>query len=227
MDKLKLIIRNAFIGGVVILLPLVILGLFFRWLFRTVTDLIQPFTDLFIKWTQAPEMLGDLVVILLIILACILVGSITATGIGRYLHAKFDHHLQRLAPGYQMVKDIVNQLFGDRSNSPFKSGAVAEVQVFGIDTPTSVTAIVTSKHEDGRYTVFVPTGPNPTTGFVFHVAAECVKLRPDIKVESAIRTIISCGAGSSQLFKFGSVPKENKENVNGVTTADVTSLTRE
>ncbi|OZG75270.1 hypothetical protein BTA51_02485 [Hahella sp. CCB-MM4] len=227
MNKLKLLIRNAFIGGVVILLPLVILGLFFRWLFRTVTDLIQPITDVVIRWTAAPEILGDLLVILLIILACILVGSITATGIGRYLHAKFDGHLQRLAPGYQMVKDIVNQLFGDRSNSPFKSGAVAEVSIFGNEVATSVTAIVTSKHEDGRYTVFVPTGPNPTTGFVFHVSADCVTLRPDIKVESAIRTIISCGAGSAQLFQQGSVPKTEKGNTNGVTTADVSPLTRE
>ncbi len=215
MDKIKLLVRNAFIGGIVVLLPLVILGLFFRWLFRTVTDLIQPFTDLVIKMTHAPEALGDLIVILLIMLACVLVGSLTATGIGTFLHARFDHHLQRFAPGYQMIKDIVNQLFGDRSNSPFKSGKVAEVRIFGSDVETSVTAIVTSMHEDGRYTVFVPTGPNPTTGFVFHVSEHYVTLRPDIKVESAIRTIISCGAGTAQLFQFGTLPKQPGTSGNG------------
>jgi len=209
MNKLKLLLRNAFIGGVVVLLPLVILGLFFRWLFRTVTDLIQPFTDLIIRLTHAPETLGDLIVIVLIMLTCVLVGSLTATGIGTFIHIRFDHHLQRFTPGYQMVKDIVNQLFGDRRNSPFKSGTVAEVRIFGTEVETSVTAIVTSQHDDGRYTVFVPTGPNPTTGFVFHVSEHYVTLRPDIKVESAIRTVISCGAGTAQLFQLGTSAKHS------------------
>ncbi|ABC27399.1 uncharacterized conserved protein [Hahella chejuensis KCTC 2396] len=200
MTKLKLLLRNAFIGGVIVLLPLAILGLFFNWLFRAVTDLIQPITNIVIRMVSAPEVVGDMVVILVIAVACILVGSLTATSIGRFLHSRFDGHLRRIAPGYQMVKEIVTQLLGDKKNSPFRSGAVAEVKIFGPSTPTTVTAIVTSTHDDGRYTVFVPTGPNPTTGFVFHVPGEAVTLRPDIKVEAAIRTIISCGAGSAALL---------------------------
>jgi uncharacterized membrane protein len=100
-----------------------------------------------------------------------------------------------------MVKDIVNQFMGDKSNSPFRKGAVARVRIFGGTVETSVTAIVTSQHDDGTYTVFVPTGPNPTSGFIYHVPAEYVELRPEIKIESAMRTVIACGAGSDKLFK--------------------------
>jgi len=46
----------------------------------------------------------------------------------------------------------------------------------------------------------VPTGPNPTSGMIYHLPAEQVEILPNIKVDSAMRTVISCGAGSDELF---------------------------
>ena len=68
---------------------------------------------------------------------------------------------------YKLIKEIVLQFFGDSSSSPFSSGEVAIVQLFGATCPTTVTAIVTSKHDDGTITIFMPTGPNPTSGNIF------------------------------------------------------------
>ena len=61
----------------------------------------------------------------------------------------------------------------------------------------SVLGLVTSRHADGRVSVFVPTGPNPTTGFIYHVGMELVELRPDIRVEQMMKTVIACGAGTA------------------------------
>ncbi|KZY61422.1 hypothetical protein A3738_22580 [Oleiphilus sp. HI0066] len=63
-----------------------------------------------------------------------------------------------------------------------------------------MTALVTSKHDDGRYTIFMPTGPNPTSGNIYHVKQEQVTLYPEISVSDAMRTIIACGAGSGELI---------------------------
>ena len=57
---------------------------------------------------------------------------------------------------------------------------------------------MTDRHEDGSFTVFVPTGPNPTSGNIFHMPASYVSL-VDHPVESTMRSIISCGAGSAEL----------------------------
>ncbi len=65
----------------------------------------------------------------------------------------------------------------------------------------SVTALVTARHEDGRLTVFVPTGPNPTSGFVYHVAEDLVETFPDVRVDQMMKTVVACGAGSAQLFR--------------------------
>jgi uncharacterized membrane protein len=79
--------------------------------------------------------------------------------------------------------------------SPFSSVALARI----FDNDTLVTAFVTDRHVDGSYTVFVPTGPNPTSGGIYHLKAENV-FPVDVSVEDAMRSIISCGAGSSTLI---------------------------
>ena len=120
--------------------------------------------------------------------------------IGHWAHAFFEKHLERFAPGYRMVKEIVNQFLGEKNSSAFTKAQVAKVKLFGPDIATSVTALVTSIHADGSYTIFVPTGPNPTSGMIYHLPAEQVEVLPGIKVDAAMRTIISCGAGSDELF---------------------------
>ncbi|MCK4745674.1 MAG: hypothetical protein KAT15_01495, partial [Bacteroidales bacterium] len=48
-------------------------------------------------------------------------------------------------------------------------------------------------------TVFVPTGPNPTSGNIYHLAREKV-LFTKTSVDNGMKSIISCGAGSSEIF---------------------------
>ena len=89
----------------------------------------------------------------------------------------------------------VNQFFG-RKQSPFSS--VALVQIF--QNETMVTAFVTDRHGNGTVSVFVPTGPNPTSGFIYHIPEKYVH-PVDVPVEDAMRSVISCGAGSEMLVK--------------------------
>jgi len=197
----KLFLRKTLFGGIVVLLPLVILGLILKWAFFFVTDMIQPLTDYVIGHFFFPELAADVIIVVTIFLICFSVGTVVSTGLGRWLHSHFDQYLVKLAPGYKLIKEIVVQFFGDSGSSPFSNGEVARVQLFGEQCPTTVTAIVTSKHADGSFTIFMPTGPNPTSGNIYHVPANIVELRPEISVESMMKSIIACGAGSGELFK--------------------------
>ncbi len=192
--------KKTVLGGLVIVLPIAILAMGVRWLFRFVTDLIQPFTNLVVNTIGFPEVIGDVIVLAAMVALCFIVGWLVTTTGGSWFHKHFDDRLLRMAPGYRLVKDIVGQFFGDASKSPFANGEVALVRLFGEENPTLVTAIVTSKHEDGRYTVFMPTGPNPTSGNIYHVKPSQVTLCPEINIEQAMRTIIACGAGTGDLL---------------------------
>lgn len=206
MTKTKAFIKRSLLGGFLIILPIAVLVFFFQWIFELVTNLLAPLSEVLIHSYGLPALAADLLAVSLIVLLCFVVGTLVSTGFGKWAHERFDRYLDKLAPGYRMIKEVINQFFGDNADSPFKSGQVARVKLFGQDIATSVTALVTSQHSDGSYTIFIPTGPNPTSGMIYHVAADLVELMPHIKVDSAMRTIISCGAGSGELFRNAPKP---------------------
>lgn len=201
MNPARSFFKQTFVGGILVLLPIGILVLCFDWVFDWVRGLIHPLTKLVIKSNGLPPIIGDIIVVILIVLVCFVVGYIVSTGAGKWLHHKIDHHVLRHTPGYRMIKEVVGQLFGDSANSPFTNGEVALAKLFGTECETRATVLVTSKHENGFYTVFVPTGPNPTSGLIYHLPEDQVTILEDVRVDQMMRTIIACGAGSGELLK--------------------------
>ena len=162
--------------------------------------MISPFTGPFISTFGLPKVLADLIVVALLVLLCFLIGSLVATRLGAWLWQRAEEVLMVRVPGYRSVREITAQLLGNSNDSPFKRGEVARIWLYGRQVDVSVLGLVTSRHADGRVSVFVPTGPNPTTGFIYHVSMELVELHPEIRVEQMMKTVIACGAGTSALF---------------------------
>ena len=200
MDKFRAFLKTSLIGGFVVILPVAITVFLFTWLFGLVTSLIKPLTEFVMKFmgiSMYQRLLADVMVISTIILACFVLGAFVRTRLGTYLHRVFEEKILKVAPGYTIIKETVMQFLGGKK-TPFSS--VAIVQLFGPETQTYVSAFITDTHSDGSYTVFIPTGPNPTSGNICHVSGEYV-FPVDAPVEATMRSIISCGAGSSPLIE--------------------------
>lgn len=215
LSRTKNFVRTTVIGGVIVILPTIILVFAFRWLFGMVSDGIRPLTDLVVNYITLPdkydEAIAKAIVISVIIIGCFMVGLFVRTRLGQWIYNGFEGSVLSKAPGYKMVKETVNQFLG-KKESPFSS--VALVRIFENDT--KVTAFITDRHDNGTVTVFVPTGPNPTSGFIYHLKEEFVH-PVNISVEDAMRSVISCGAGSEKLIKG------LKENVKEITPASHSS----
>lgn len=194
MEKLKSFLKTSIIGGVVVILPMFIFIMVFKWLFGWVTDIIQPLTDLIVTKSHMSEIIADALVIAVILISCFIIGIIVKTRIGKFIHEKLEYRILKIAPGYGTIKEIVMQLIGKKF--PFSSVVVARI----FENNTLVTAFVTDSHADGSYTIFVPTAPNPTSGFIYHVKGEYVH-HVDIPIEEAMRSVITCGAGSNKILK--------------------------
>lgn len=199
LQRTKNFFRTTLLGGVIVILPAIILGFAFRWLFHFVGNAISPLTNLVVDHLTLPdrydEFIATVLVIAVIVLGCFLIGLFVKTRIGRWVYDGFERSFLSKAPGYRMIKETVNQFLGNKE-SPFAS--VALVQIFENDT--KMTAFITDRHDDGSITVFVPTGPNPTSGFIYHLDQKYVH-PVAVSVEDAMRSVISCGAGSSNLIK--------------------------
>jgi uncharacterized membrane protein len=198
MSKLGEFVKTSLIGGIVVILPVAILIFIFTWFFSLVTGLIQPLTNLIMRITvqsRLQEMLADVTALSVIIIACFVVGVFVRTKVGTYIYHNIENRILKAAPGYSLVKQTVMQFLGSRK-TPFSK--VALVQLFA--SGTLVSAFITDEHADGSYTVFVPTAPNPTSGYVVHVEGKHV-YPVNVPVEDAMRSIISCGAGSTELVR--------------------------
>jgi uncharacterized membrane protein len=194
MKRIKKFIKTSLLGGLAVILPTGILFMIFKWLFLRVTDIIQPLTNLIIAKGHFREIVGDVMAMAIILMACFIIGIVVKTKMGRFIHENLENHILKLAPGYPTIKAVVMQFIG-KKKSPFTS--VALVQVFGNEI--LMTAFITDKHDDGKYTVFVPTGPNPTSGLIYHLPEQYVH-PVNVSMEEAMRSVIGCGAGSSHLF---------------------------
>jgi uncharacterized membrane protein len=195
MNRIKQFFISAVVGGLLIILPVALLLFTMNWVFEMIRGMISPLTDALLTQASLPAYVADLVVIVALVLLCFLVGMIVRTRLGKWIYSVLDSKLLMKAPGYSIIKETVAQFIGNKK-SPFSSAAL--VQIFGNET--MVSAFVTDEHEDGSFTVFVPTGPNPTSGNIYHLPGRFV--HPiDTPVDELMRSIISCGAGSSVLVK--------------------------
>ena len=195
MDKLKSFFKTSLLGGVVVILPVAILVSVMLWLFNLVSGVIEPLTRILIKDSQVNVLAAEFGVFSLIMAACFFVGVLVRTRLGGFLYRVIESRILKLAPGYSMVKETVTQVFGSKSESPFSSVALAQI----FCNETLVTCFITDRHESGMVTLFVPTGPNPTSGLIYHLDEKYVH-PVDIPVQDAMRSIISCGAGTARLL---------------------------
>lgn len=210
MGRLKGFFKTSLLGGVAVILPVAIFVFIFKWLFNFVTDKIQPLTNLVMAKSQLQEIAADALAIAIILGVCLIIGAIVKTKVGKFVHESLENRILKIAPGYTMIKETVTQFIG-KKKAPFSS--VALVQIF--ENSTLMTGFVTDAHPDGSYTVFVPTGPNPTSGLIYHLQGKYVQ-HVDVPVEEAMRSIISCGAGSKTLInRYLEKNKNRQERVRG------------
>jgi len=197
MIRLKQFLKTTFLGGVIVLLPVVVTFLFLRWLYDIAVGMIEPLTRMLMEQSKLQKAFADVLVVLVILLVCFFIGLVVKTRVGRFLFQELEDKILEVAPGYSLFKETIKQILG-KDRAPFSR--VALVRVFGESSGTLMTGLVTDENPDrGYYTVYVPSGLNPTTGLIYHVEAKYVYL-VNVPVEEAMRSVISCGGGSAELL---------------------------
>ena len=207
MKRLRTFVSITLIGGFMVVLPIAIFVWLVEWLLGVVRQMVRPLSHWLVEQTAFSHYLADIVGVVLVLGVCFLIGLFIKTSVGEWLHDRIDVWLTKLAPGYKTIREIVSQLLGGEGNTSLLKGEVCRAYVMGRAAGVSVTAIVTAKHINGDYTVYVPTAPIPTSGFVYHLSAECVDLLPHMTVEVAMRTVIACGSGSQLISEPDRLPK--------------------
>jgi len=199
--RIRTFLRTTLIGGVVALAPLTLIILLFRWVINLIGRTLTPLVNTIIQ-NPDPNPYYKFALYLISFIAILLfffiIGLVIRSRLFRFLNRAEDRYLLKI-PGYKLAKETVQQFFG-KNRSFFKEVVLVDIFNSGV----LMTGFITDDQGD-IISVFVPTGPNPTSGNIYHLGKERVT-RTGAPVDLGMKTIISCGAGSAEVF--ASVTKE-------------------
>ena len=176
--------------GLLAIIPLAlswfVLQIIYIWIDKRVTNLIDQYIGIRIPG------LG----ILLILIGLYFIGLLVSNVIGRRLFSLIEMVLNRipiLKTTYQIGKQL-SSTFSLSEKQVFKQAVLVDYLKSGVFILGFVTGTIVDKRnkEEKLLKVFIPTVPNPTTGFVI-VVRQAQILDPKWPVEEAMRAVISGG----------------------------------
>ena len=210
-SRIKKFFITTILGGLLVILPIVIILWAFNMLIRIIVSNITPVTmivDKFISVRYLPEIISAIIIVII----CFLVGLSVRTKLGNWIHINIEEKILTKIPGYNMVKGAINQLIStEKKTKPF-----SQVVLFKLfNNEVLLMGVITDDEDEEYVTIFCATAPNPTSGFIYHVLRKDVFL-VDISVEDTMRTVFSGGSGSSMLLKryhdlYGNKRESNSE----------------
>jgi uncharacterized membrane protein len=175
------------VGGVLVLLPVYLAVLLLLHGMQSVVALVRPLAALLPDWLPAEDVLS----LLLVVIACFLVGAAVRTHTGRALRERVEKALFGRLPGYALFRGLTQRLAGEGDENVWKP-ALAEIE------DALVPAFVIEELDDGRLTVFVPSVPTPLAGAVYILDRERVHL-VDVPFTQAIQSVSRWGSGAKDL----------------------------
>ena len=195
-------LRNAMITGVLILIPLFVTYLLIAFLFNLLSNSGTPV----LRWVLSVFGLDGLywlmplvpfINLLIVLVLIFLVGVFGTNIVGRRILAAVNQLVMRLplvSTIYGAVKQLVETLHGPRRS--FQRVVLLEYPRKGtwmmglVATPRPDTFNLSSA--DTLLSVFIPTTPNPTSGFLVLVPENEV-IDTDYNIEEAFKFIVSSG----------------------------------
>lgn len=202
LQKIKQDLKNDLIAGLLVVIPLAttiwLSYIIARWAVKFLTKIpkqINPFDGLNPFLTNVLDVVVGLTVPLGLIL---LIGLMARNFVGRWLLNVGEKILQGIPLAgsiYKTLKQILETLFQD-SKTKFRRVVMVEYPREGVWSIGFVTGkvseVIQSRMEKTMLNIFIPTTPNPTSGWYAIVCEDDVINLP-ISIEDAFKVLISGG----------------------------------
>jgi uncharacterized membrane protein len=192
-------IRDAFVGGLLAIIPIGITVFILWWLYRFIESMVGRGTP---AGVIVERILGGRWIpglnILLTIIVIILTGWVLRSLLGRRMH----HFLEQtffsvpvVRKMYRILKQFTNAILDPKTTS-FKKVVIFEYPIEGIYVIGLVAnenlGLLQGTVKENCLLIYAPTAPNPTSGIMLIVPEHKVTYI-DIPVEDALGIVISSG----------------------------------
>jgi len=193
---------SLFLSGLFMILPLTLTIALFHLSFRLLIGWLQPIKN------HIPCIISDIIPyaeVIIAVLIIFMIGTILRVFVLRSILHSLEHSISRLPlirPIYTGIKQLI-QAFSLQDKITFKKVVYVEFPRAGIHSIGFLTSELPAEiapHKNQKYyNVFIPTTPNPTSGF-FVIAPESAIEIIDLTRQEAMAMIISGGIIQPERF---------------------------
>ena len=188
MKYIREFIVRTVVGGVFVVVPAYLAFLLLLKGMQSVAKLMGPVAALMPGGVAVQDVLS----LAAILTVCFLVGVAVRTRVGRVVRRQIERAFFERLPGYGLIRSLTQRLAGQGDETTWKP-ALVEIE------EALVPAFIIEEHEDGQYTVFVPSVPTPLAGAVYILTP--ARVHPlDVPFTQAVQSISRWGAGSRELM---------------------------
>jgi uncharacterized membrane protein len=187
MRRLFDFVVSTLVGGLLILVPLYLAVLLLLKAMASLGGVVAPLARLLPEWLPAAQVLS----IALVLVVAFLIGVALRTGVGRLVRERIETSFFERIPGYALLRSLTQQLAGQGKENVWKP-ALVEIE------EALVPAFIIEVHDDGRFTVFVPSVPTPLAGAVYVLTPE--RVHPlDVPFTEGVKPLSRWGSGCKEL----------------------------
>lgn len=188
MKALAEFFKTTLIGGVLVILPVYIAVLLLAKMVGGLLALLAPVT----AGIPASVQFRQIAAVLLLVLACFVVGLIVRTGPGLRAKNACERAVLERLPAYAFLRGLARQLTGHGDEHTMEP-CLAEIE------EALVPAFIVEDLGDGQYTVLVPSAPTPMAGSIYILPRE--RVHPvDIPFTKAIGVFSKWGTGAGEFI---------------------------
>jgi uncharacterized membrane protein len=190
VSRLLQFVRTTIVGGMLFLVPLVVLSAIIGKALQVAHRVSDPITARLFPGAPAPLLLTAAIIVL--VLFCFLAGLLALTRPARRAVGWLESALLSKIPGYTFLKSAGASALGVESTLqyPVVLARIEDSWQFGF---------VVEEMADGNQAVYVPGSPNPLSGAVYFMAAERIR-RTQIPMHVAMKCLRRLGAGAASVL---------------------------
>lgn len=193
MSPLKGFLKTTIVGGLLFLVPLILLGLVLRHAMGIAGKVAGPIAEMFPAHEIAGVAIGTIIAALLLLLAAFVAGIFARTDAGRSLTHWFEESFLGNLPQYRVVTSMAEGLTKVEQAEGLKPVLV------GADGGWQL-GYSLEQVRDGWVAVFIPQSPTPLSGNVVYLPSD--RVRPlGIGIGEAMKLVKRMGVGSAESLK--------------------------
>ena len=188
-------LRGSVVAGLILVTPLVVTYLVLRLVFNFLKDLVEPLTRLPLFAPVHDEMALTWVALGLTAIILYLAGLLAEHVLAGRV-AAMGHRLAEAIPGvgviYRITRQATEVFAGSNDQRRYKQVVIVDFPRKGLKTIGLVTGRSKGGEGEPLLMLYVPTAPNPTSGFTALVP-ESEVIATDMSVEDAMKLVMSGG----------------------------------